>query len=389
MGKRIPFDEYYPVKDSYRRFDEANTAFSLKALETGGDPFGYKPKNWDKMRAGVPGFAHPDISFKDAASTGDDQDGLDTGYYSWRPLGASVKPDDVPRWERTPEEHARVVGKAARYYGASDVGFTAMDERWIYSRTSEGKRIVFEDVERGYVDEEKAVIPRSHRHVIAMTVPMEFIENSYAPTALEVTSNMGYSRMHVLAGTVAEFIRGLGWNAIPSGNDTALSVPIAVQAGLGHAGRHGRLITWEDGPLVRICKVFTDMPLPQSEPAPSGIIEYCEVCKKCSKRCPSQSIPSGPRTYGPVNESNNPGVLKWYCDERKCFDYWHEVATGCSICFRECSFTKRRGMIHDAVKWLIRNVPALDPLFVWSDELLGYGGMSDARRYWDTPFERS
>ena len=68
-------------------------------------------------------------------------------------------------------------------------------------------------METGYINYEKIVIPESHKNVIVMTIPMEFNENSYAPTPLEVTSNMGYARMHVTAGTVAEFIRGLGWIA--------------------------------------------------------------------------------------------------------------------------------------------------------------------------------
>jgi len=366
MGRRIPFEEYYPVSEDYKRFDQRNTAFSVKRRVYGAELFSYTKKVWDKMREDIPGFGHPDISFKNAAQTADHGE-MNSGYYSWEPLGVSVKPDDVPRWERTPEEHAKVVRKAALYYGAVKVGFTTLDKRWVYSHTSKGVPIVFEDVEKPYVGEDKVVIPESYRYVVALALPMEFNENSYAPTTLEVTSNMGYARMHVTTGTLAEFIRGLGWNAIPCGNDTALSVPIAIQAGLGHVGRNGRLITWERGPLVRISKIFTDMPLPQSPPAPSGIIEFCEVCEKCAKHCPSQSIPFGPRGWEPVNESNNPGVFKWYCDEQSCFEYWHEVATGCSICFRVCSFTKKKG----------------------SDDLLGYGRMSDPRKYWDLPFERT
>jgi len=129
MGRRIPFDEYYTIGDEYRRFDERKTAFSIKHQKYGSDTFSYTKKVWDKMRAGAPGFSHPDISFKNAANTSDNNDGMGTGYYSWEPLGVSVKPDDVPRWEKTPEEHAKVVKKAAQYFGAVDVGFTKMDER--------------------------------------------------------------------------------------------------------------------------------------------------------------------------------------------------------------------------------------------------------------------
>ena len=182
MGRRIPFDEYYPIKGEYKRFDARNTAFSVKRKIYGPDTFSYTKKVWDKMREGVPGFSHPDISFKNAANTSDNHDGMGTGYYSWEPLGVSVKPDDVPRWEKTPEEHAKVVKKAAMYFGAVLVGFTKLDKRWVYSHSSDGKPIVFEDVERGYITDEKAVIPESHQNVIALALPMEF----FAITAMRM-----------------------------------------------------------------------------------------------------------------------------------------------------------------------------------------------------------
>ena len=388
MADRL--EETYPVKEYYERFDAQNTSFSQRRRKRGEDTFSYQNEagKIERMLKGIPGFSLVDYSFKDAAETYTGH-GMDTGYYSWSSLGVTHKPDAIPRWEVPPGEASKVVTKAARFYGACGVGFCGIDRRWIYSHTSDGRPIVFEDVEEGYTTNEKAVIPDSHRWVVALLVPMEFIENSYAPTTIEVTSNMGYSRMHVLAGAVAEFIRGLGWHAIPCGNDTALSVPIAIQAGLGHLGRNGRLITWERGPLVRICKVFTDLPLEQSPPASGGIIEYCESCKKCASACPSKSITDGPRTYEELKDSNNNGVLKWYCDEDACLEYWHEVGTGCSICLRSCSFTKKKGLIHEAVKWFIRNVPQLNGLWVWTDDLLGYGKMSDTSRYWDIPYEPS
>ncbi|HUS78665.1 MAG TPA: reductive dehalogenase [Patescibacteria group bacterium] len=376
------FDENYPTLDSYRRYNQhGNTVRS--------SPTGYQTElgKEQRIKKGLPGFSLLDYAFRDAAYTANRspvtlKGGRNTGYYSWSPLGFARKPEAMPRWTASPERASKVVTKAGRFYGAVRVGFCELDRRWIFSHTRDGRPIVFEEVEKAYEDDEKVVIPESHGWVVVMTVPMDYEETLYTPTAMVASSGMAYSRMHVLAGTMAEFIRGLGWNAIPSGNDTGLNVPIAIQAGLGHAGRMNRMITWERGPLVKICKVLTDLPLIPSPQAHDGILRYCEVCKKCAKNCPSGAIGEGPMGFE-APPGANPGVRRWYCDEIKCREFWDEVGTSCTICFRVCAFSKKPGLIHDAVKWFIRNVPQLNRLWVWSDDLLGYGRMADPKDYWD------
>ena len=388
MARNRSFDENYPLKDSYRRFDQRNSAFGRRLKRTGRIVgFGGDEDKAKRINLGLPGYSLVDYAFNSAAGMYEtlpgEHDSQGTGFYSWGALGVARKPGGVPRWEGTREKAAKIIAKASKYFGAAGVGFTGIDKRWVYTHARFGREIVFEDVEEGYLTDEKAVIPESHRWVIALTVPMEYEETMYSPTRLEVATVMGYSRMHLLAGQVAEFIRGLGYHAVPCGNDTALSVPIAIQAGLGHLGRHGRLITWERGPLVRICKIFTDLPLRQSPQAPGGIIEFCKVCKKCAVHCPSQAIPHGPREWEGHGEFNNPGALKWYCDAEKCLDYWHEIGHGCNNCFRVCSFTKPPGLQHNLVKWFIRNVPQLNGLWVWADDAMGYGTMKDPRKHWE------
>jgi len=75
--------------------------------------------------------------------------------------------------------------------------------------------------------------------------------NENMPSLL-AEGNPGYSRIDfalayaswmvhdVFAGG---FIRNLGYEAIQCGNDTALSIPLAIDAGLGELGRNGLLIT--------------------------------------------------------------------------------------------------------------------------------------------------
>lgn len=389
------FDELYPMKGEYNRFDQRDTAFGQAIEKTGNVvEFGAEDYRANKINQGIPGFSLVDYSFNGAAGLYEYPKGTtDTqgnAYYDWQPLESVTKPKDVPKWEGSQEEASKIITKVAKYFGAHDVGFTRLDERWFYTHSRYGKPLEFdEDIDEGYVTEEKAVFPLKHKHVIAITVPMEYEEFMHAPTQLEVTSNMGYSRMHMLAGQLSEFIRGLGWHATPCGNDTSISVPIAIQAGLGHMGRMGRLITWNRGPLVRVMKIYTDLPLPQSELAHPGIIQFCLDCEKCAKHCPSQAIPMGPRTYEPVCKANNPGVLKWYGDEEACLAYWNEVGSACSVCFRTCNFTKEQGLFHDMVKWFIRNLPLMNKFIVFMDDLVGYGKPHDPDTYWGKPFKRT
>ncbi|RLI00710.1 hypothetical protein DRO31_08180 [Candidatus Bathyarchaeota archaeon] len=381
MAKKPSFEDYYPMKDNYKRHDpRKSTRIS--------PPYGYKTQAGKKLRIeqGLTGFSLLDYAFRDAAYTANHQsngepEGMNRGYYSWSPLGVTHKPEGVPRWEVDEEEAAKVVRKAAMYYGALDVRFALMDERWFYSHTRDGKPIVFEDVETGFETAEKVVFPKSHKWVIVMTVPIDYEETQYTPTPLFAAGGMAYSRMHFLAGMVAEFIRGLGYHAIPSGNDLAFNVPIALQAGIGHLGRMNRVITWENGPLIKICKVFTDMPLLQSLMADSGIMEFCETCMKCAKHCPAGAIGTGLRSWDAIS-GENPGVYRWPCDEDKCRDYWDQIGTSCTVCFRVCPFSKRKGFIHDVVKWFIRNMPKLNRFWVWVDSLMGYGTMKDPDTYW-------
>jgi hypothetical protein len=81
------------------------------------------------------------------------------------------------------------------------------------------------------------------------------------------------------ADLLACFIRGLGYQAIPCGNDTALSVPLAMAAGLGESSRMGLLITPKFGSRVRICKLFTDLPLESDDYRPFWVHQFCQTCK--------------------------------------------------------------------------------------------------------------
>ena len=250
-----------------------------------------------------------------------------------------------------PEQAATTLKHAASAAGADLVGITAYDERWTYTHRF--------SVQTG--GPKPNDLPEGLDHVVVIGQAMDATLIDTAPSALSgAATGMGYSHDAVVLLTLAQYIRNLGYRAVPSMNDTALAVPYAIQAGLGEYGRHGLVITPEFGTSVRFGKIFTDLPLAHDRPIAFGVREMCERCDACSKGCPSKAIPLGPPTTARHNRSNLVGVEKWTIDGEKCFSFWTKVNSDCSVCVRVCPYTRdytRR--VNRAWLRLARRLPAL------------------------------
>lgn len=301
--------------------------------------------------------------------------------YSWNPDRAQLREGQVEACagvggpvREDPRVMSRVVKRAAKLYGADLVGITRIHSSWLYSHS-------FDPVTREHVLLE---FPKGISFAIVLAIAIDYDAMRTAPTAVAgAATGVGYSRMAFTANLVATFIRALGWRAIPCGNDTALSVPLAMAAGLGEASRMGLLITERFGPRVRLCKVFTDLPLEPDSYKPFGVARFCETCKTCARHCPSRAIPEGdPSMQGPTI-SNHHGVLKWYVDPERCFAYWAQNRVDCSVCIRVCPFNKREGWVHDGVRTAIKRTSFLDPLIVKVDRWLGYERALKASEWWE------
>lgn len=272
-----------------------------------------------------------------------------------------------------PEEMSRNMKKAASYLGASLVGICKVDRRWIYSHRFNPHTHEHAPLE----------IPEEFQCAIVMAHEMnyELIRTSPAFGGFASTGR-GYSMMAFVASSLAHYIRSLGYQAIPTGNDTALSIPLAIDAGLGELGRQGLLITEKFGPRVRLSKVFTNLPLVPDKPIEFGVQAFCDSCKGCAEECPGRAITLGePTTEGPT-VSNNSGIYKWYINPEKCLDFWAKNNGSCTNCIRVCSYNKPLGKIHGVVRFLVSNTPWLNPLLVKTDKLLGYGKRIKTEMVW-------
>ena len=214
------------------------------------------------------------------------------------PLSDALTPlyQSYGKLENNPPLATRLIRKMSHQFGADAVGFSLVDRKWVYSHwfdeeTREHYPIKFTD-EPGYesynepiqLEDRTQVIPKEMKYAVVLIYEMDEMGMATAPTLNQLaTTHATYSQISFTTVMLAEFIRGLGYNAIPSANDTALSIPLAIDAGLGELGRNAKLITPRFGSRCRISKVITDMPLTVGYARPWGVTEFCNACGKCAK----------------------------------------------------------------------------------------------------------
>ncbi|MDF1515745.1 MAG: reductive dehalogenase [Anaerolineae bacterium] len=229
---------------------------------------------------------------------------------------------------KNPAAMSHHIKTAARLFGAGLTGICEYDIRWVYQFDHE---------------DHKMQLPEGLKYVVVMAIPMDAHMILTAPKLMAaVATGAGYSKMAAVAASVAQFVRHLGYQAVAMGNDTALSIPIAIDAGLGQMGRNGMLITNDYGPCVRLCKVFTDMPLMVDPPIEQGLVSFCESCRRCAEACPAGAISCDEiPSFQVVCQSNNPGIRRWAVNADRCFHFWMENGSSCSSCIAACPYTKR------------------------------------------------
>ena len=252
------------------------------------------------------------------------------GAYAWTQLGEpnSIMAQVGRHPVSCPTEMSQQVKAAARTYGADLVGICELDRRWVYSHQRGGQPVE---------------IGPEYRYAVVMAVAMDPVAIKASPAFRSAAAvGVGYSRMAFSIACLAAFIRHLGYQAIPMGNDTALSIPLAIDAGLGELGRNGLLVTPEYGPCVRLCKVFTDLPLAPDRPVEFGLAGVCKRCSKCAQACEVGAISTDPEpSFEVVCRSNNPGVRRWHVNQDKCYSFWIENGQDCATCIAACPLMER------------------------------------------------
>ena len=256
-----------------------------------------------------------------------------------------------------PSRMSKEIKQVAGFFGADLCGITDFDERWVYA-----SRVDVRDFSAVPHD-----LPDGLQHVIVLGHEMDReLVDTYPSATAGAATGREYSREAAVVMQVAAYIRSLGYDAVPSMNDTALVIPFAIKAGLGQYARNQLVITPEYGPRLRFSKILTNLPLVHDQPRPLGVRAFCDQCTRCADACPVKALPYGAPREGGVNVSAIRGVRKWTSDAEKCFSFWVKLASDCAICMRVCPFNRDYRRWWNRA-WLRVALSPLRQLALWLD----------------------
>jgi ferredoxin len=192
-------------------------------------------------------------------------------------------------------------------------------------------------------------------YAIVFTVKMDKAMMDTAPSfeAFREVAK-GYMRMAIIANIVTNRLRKLGYAAYPGtalGGLTDYS-RLGELAGIGAIGYHGLLISPEDGALLRINTIYTNienLPIPAENPH-AWVRDFCSRCRKCVRSCPVNAIYEQPQPQ--------PNGRVKCIDAGTCLDYF-AANFGCAICIDVCPFSQ---LGYDVIKARFKGNPNA-PLF--------------------------
>ncbi|MBK8027222.1 MAG: reductive dehalogenase [Chloroflexi bacterium] len=342
------------------RFDERNTVRrgwskymdeeSFKAVQDLSNTSIY-----DRSKAGQSGYSVRDIALYRASGIGATQSFLGPDNV--------MKPEEngLAPWTGSPEDASEMIRAALRAFGAATVGFVELDEnteKLIYAIDPDGKELVIsEEAEVAEETETQRIIPKAARWVIVWTVQMSQEGMMRSPTPVgAATTAMSYAIGRATQSRLQGFLRGIGYYGLGEAQTNALGIApgFGVLAGLGELSRLNRMISPEYGPMVRVFKMITNLPVAPTKPIDAGIFNFCQTCKTCATYCPSGSLSTGDPSYETQGAWSRGGVKGYYENSLTCRNYWAEVGTNCGICFAVCPFSvKDRALIHQMVKGVV------------------------------------
>lgn len=377
--------------DVIQRFDQRNVTFASAKKLLGDDRYNEVLKKAEQRAKNGAINNTPGLTVRDQA--------LEAAAWGWRNITVAWTGDvitetpeerGIPQWKGTPEEAARTVRVAARYFGASDVGFVKLTEqtkKLIFTSDRGGSALVFEDTDKPYEEPKKKRVIPTGRDLwgIVFMIPQSLIMTKRGDVGgFGESVGYAYARVNFTAERIHSFLHALGyWHMGGDGKSVGPTPAWGTLAGLGEMSRTNRLVSPKYGNTFRTTGIIlTDLPLAESQPIDAGIWKFCQTCKKCAEKCPSGAISMADKpSREVVGPWNNPGIVGYYDDALKC---WEQLTiSGCSTCHAVCPYNKMdKAVLHDLVKFTIAKAPVFNGIIRSMDDAFGYGLFENPEDFW-------
>lgn len=226
------------------------------------------------------------------------------------------------------EKMSKLIKEIARYNGADLVGIVELKDHHLYSHRGDLM---------GMGSDYGKKINLSYKYAIVVAAELKKDYINRAPHKEEIIATMrGYADSTITTAKLVSYIKELGYEA-ETDNFIKYNSPIVVlarDAGIGQLGRSNMIVSKEFGNRLKMGAVLTNLPLIEDGPIDFGLTEFCKLCGKCARNCPSKAI----------NNEKEPeiidGVVVWKHKETKCMEMWAKVGTDCGICMSSCPFSQ-------------------------------------------------
>jgi ferredoxin len=178
-----------------------------------------------------------------------------------------------------------------------------------------------------------------YEYVICILKHEQYHRVLEGPRGVEEETYDVYYHCARIATEIADYVRSLGWDALPhhNGGTYVQAIPAMYQAGFGELGKHGSLINPEFGARFRPGFVTTSLPMAVDAPLEFGVQDYCLKCNLCSNNCPGEAIPTEFITTD--------GHRRWLTDMEKCYPYSRLEPDYCHICVDVCPYIHKENRL--------------------------------------------
>ena len=222
--------------------------------------------------------------------------------------------DIEPTTKPTGEDVTDKIKTKARQLGFGEVGITKYDHHYTY--------------------ESKKSWVKKYAHAICLAYEQSYESTQSIPSvAAEIVHSSTYRIEGAVSLDLADYIRSLGYHAqIHNPNDNSnVSIPVFVQAGLGQLGANGQLLSPHFGSRSRIMMIITDARVTYDQPIDYGIHRFCQICQVCVNRCPGRALMREKIWWR--------GVEKNKLIYKRCRPVMARYL-GCGVCMKVCPIQK-------------------------------------------------